>query len=216
MKKIAVILSGSGHKDGSEITEAVSTLIALRQNDAEPFCFAPNIDVEEINHLTGKPTGQKRNVLAEAARIARGQVQDLNSLVAKDFDGIIFIGGYGAAKNLSDWASKGAKATVNTDAERVIKSFYELSRPIGAICIAPHLVAKVLGSSHVELTIGNDKETAQEIEKTGAQHVECPVTDYITDRQHKVVTTPAYMYNTTPDKVFQGISGLVKEIVEMA
>ncbi len=217
MKHIAVVLSGCGHKDGAEITEAVSTIIALSQAGAKYEVFAPNFDFHPINHLTSHSDSEKlRNCLIEAARIARGEAKDLAALHQKNFDAVVFPGGFGAALHLSTWGHKGSKCQVHPEVERVIKEFHKSSKPIGAICIAPTLVAKVLGAENVTVTIGNDKEVADEIRKTGAQHVDCPVEDYITDRLHKVITTPAYMYDTEPHKVFKGISGLIKELVEMA
>lgn len=217
MKKIAVILSGSGYLDGSEITEAVSMLISLNQAGAEVSCFAPQMEFTAVNHLNGKNETEKRNVLTESARIARGEVQDLSKLQVADFDAIAFPGGYGAAKNLCNWAEKGAQCEVHPEVRRVILDFFNASKPIGAACIAPVLVAKVLGNKKVTLTIGNDKETAAEIAKTGAIHEDCPVDDYITDRETKVVTTPAYMYgDAKPHEVFKGIFGLAHELVEWA
>lgn len=217
MKHIAVILSGCGHRDGSEITEAVSTLIALSQHGVKYQIFAPNLEFQPTNHLTSEPGPEKtRNCLIESARIARGHIHDIKDLREEKFDAVIFPGGYGAALRLSNWAEKGAGCQVLPEVQRIVKEFHRASKPIGAICIAPTLIAKVLGSEKVTVTIGNNHEIAQEIKKTGALHVDCPVEDFITDRLHKVITTPAYMYETQPDKVFQGISGLVKELVEMA
>lgn len=217
MKKIAVILSGCGNKDGAEITEAVSLLISLSQNGAEYMCFAPSIEFEALNFISGEALGQKRNVLTEAARIARGNIQDLKNLDIKSYDALAFVGGFGAAKNLSDWAAKGSKCTVLPDVEKAIKAFHKETKPIAAICIAPVILAKVLGSERVTITVGDDKETIAEVLKTGAQHEVCPVDDYVTDRETKVITTPAYMYgNAKPHEIFKGISGLAKELVEMA
>jgi enhancing lycopene biosynthesis protein 2 len=217
MKKIAVVLSGCGYLDGAEITESVSLFIALNQAGAEVSCFAPDIELDEFDHISKSPTGSKRNVLKESARIARSEVKSLADLHAKDFDGLAFPGGFGAAKNLSNWAEKGAACEVNADVKRVILEFFEASKPIGACCIAPVLLAKVLGKKKVTLTIGDDAATAAEIQKTGAIHEECPVDDYITDRETKVVTTPAYMYgNAKPNEVFAGIFGLAHELVEWA
>lgn len=216
MKKIAVVLTGCGFKDGSEITEAISTLIAIGQYGAQYQCFAPQLTFTATNHLNGEPE-DTRNTLEESARIARGHIRPLSELSTDEFDAVIFPGGFGAALHLSDWAKQGSKASVLPEALRVVREFYQQSKPIGAICIAPTLIAKVLGDQEVTVTIGNDKETAQEIEKTGAIHENCEVTDYITDRAHKIVTTPAYMYDeATPFEVSQGINGLVKEVVEMA
>ncbi len=217
MKKIAVVLSGSGYLDGTEITEAISLFIALNQAGAEVSCFAPDIELAEVDHISQAPTGAKRNVLKESARIARSKVKSLAELHAKDFDGLAFPGGFGAAKNLCNWAEKGAACDVNAEVKRVILEFFEASKPIGACCIAPVLLAKVLGKKKVTLTIGDDAATAAEIQKTGAQHEECPVDDYITDRETKVVTTPAYMYgDAKPNEVFAGIFGLAHELVEWA
>jgi enhancing lycopene biosynthesis protein 2 len=217
LKKVAVILSGCGNKDGAEITEAVSLLIALSQNGAEYMCFAPSVEFEALNFINGEALGQKRNVLTEAARIARGQIQDLQTLDVKKYDALAFVGGYGAAKNLSDWAFKGSKCTVLPDVEKAIKTFHNETKPIAAICISPVILAKVLGPQHVTITVGDDKETIAEILKTGALHEVCPVDDYVTDRETKVITTPAYMYgNAKPHEIFKGISGLAKELVEMA
>ncbi|HEY1080524.1 MAG TPA: isoprenoid biosynthesis glyoxalase ElbB [Bdellovibrio sp.] len=217
MKKIAVVLSGCGFLDGSEITEAVSLLIALHQAGAEVSCFAPNIEVPAMNHATKKPIAEKRNILEESARIARGTIHSLDTLKVSDFDALAFPGGYGAAKNLSNWAEKGAKCDVLPDVKRVILDFYNDSKPIAACCIAPVLLARVLGDKNVTLTIGNDAGTASEIKKTGAVHEECPVDDYISDREGKIVTTPAYMYDDAkPHEVFKGIVGLAHELVEWA
>lgn len=215
MKRIAVILSGCGFKDGAEITEAVSTLITLSQLGAEYRVFAPSVDFEATNHCTGE-TGQKRNVLTESARIARGEIKDLASLQVKDFDAVVFPGGYGAALRLCSWGKEGANCSVLPDVERVLKGFYSDGKPIGALCIAPALVARVLGEKGVTVTIGNDKATAEEIEKTGARHENCGVEDFVSDREHKIITTPAYMYEEKPHKVFAGIQKAIKELVEMS
>lgn len=217
MKKIAVVLSGCGHLDGSEITESVSLLIALHQAGADVSCFAPDIEIPVTNHVDGNTQTEKRRLLVEAARIARGNIQSLDKLQMKDFDALAFPGGYGAAKNLSNWAEKGAKCDVNPDVKRVILEFHGASKPIAACCIAPVLLARVLGDKKVTVTIGEDPETAAEIKKTGAQHEDCPVDDYITDREGKIVTTPAYMYgDAKPNEVFKGIFGLAHELVEWA
>ncbi|HEY8271758.1 MAG TPA: isoprenoid biosynthesis glyoxalase ElbB [Pseudobdellovibrionaceae bacterium] len=217
MRKIAVILSGCGNKDGAELTEAISLLISLSQNGAEYRCFAPNIEFNALDFIKNEPLGTKRNALTEAARITRGEIQDLKNLEVSKYDALAFVGGYGAAKNLSNWAEKGAQCTVLPEVEKAIIDFHAASKPIAAICIAPVLIAKVLGSEKVTVTVGDDKETIAKILKTGAQHEICPVDDYVTDRETKVITTPAYMYdNAKPHEIFKGISALAKELVEMA
>lgn len=216
MKKVAVVLSGCGFLDGAEITESVSTLIALSELGAEYACFAPEMRVPTVAHYGQDAAAETRNTLVEAARIARGRISSLAELQATGFDAIVFPGGYGAAKNLSNWAEAGAGANVHPEVERVIREFHKADKPIGVICIAPTLVAKILGEKGVSLTIGNETETAAEIEKTGAQHVKCAVDDYVSDRDHKVLSTPAYMYEAKPHQVFTGIRKMLRELVEMA
>ena len=198
-KKIAIVLSGCGHTDGTEITEAVSLIIALSSYGAELTFFAPEKQMQD------------------SARITRGQIVDLKNLNAQDFDGLAFPGGYGAAKYLCDWASKQSQCSIHPQVEKAILDFFQQSKPIAAICIAPVLIAKVLGHRHVEITLGTDPGIMKEAGKTGAHLVECPTTDFITDRSHKIVSTPAYMDDhANPHHVFLGISGLVKEFIEMA
>lgn len=217
MKKIALILSGCGFKDGSEITETVSALISLHQHKVDVTYYAPDKTITCVDHLENGSNGGERNILHESARITRGRVEPLANLDPKDYDGVVLPGGFGAALHLSTWAEEGPDCQVLPDIVRIIQGFHSQSKPIGAICIAPVLVAKVLGDKGVTLTIGNDADTATQIEKTGAHHENCSVTDYITDREHKVVSTPAYMFDQArPDEIFAGVNGLVKELVEMA
>jgi enhancing lycopene biosynthesis protein 2 len=217
MKKVAVILSGCGFLDGAEITEAISTLIAIGQNGAAYEVFAPNKEVAETNHLTQKPTGQKRNVLQEAARIARGEIQPLEQLKAKDFDALAFPGGFGAALHLCDFGEKGSGGNIDPQVARIVKEFSESHKPIAAICIAPAIMALALGTKGVNVTIGEDAGTASELEKTGAKHQNCAVEQYVVDHSNKVITTPAYMYGSArPHQIFAGVSGAIAELIKMA
>ncbi len=216
MKRVAMILSGSGYLDGTEITEAVSLMIELSRHGAQVEFFAPDEMKPATNHLDKSITTDNRSVLAESARISRSSITALDSLVAKDFDALVLPGGFGAATVLCDWASKGAACSVLPLVSKSIQDFYKLQKPIGACCIAPVLLAKTLGSHKVQLTIGNDPETNQEIRKTGAHPIDCPVDDFVTDRDHRVITTPAYMYDAKPHEVFLGISKMVSELIEMA
>ena len=217
MKKVAVILSGCGFLDGAEITEAISTLIAIGQNGASYKVFAPNRDVAETNHLTQKPTGQKRNALQESARIARGDVQPLENLKATDFDALAFPGGYGAALHLCNFAEKGSGGQIDPQVARVVKEFNDSHKPIGVVCISPAIVALVLDNKGVNVTRGEDAGTASELEKTGAKHQNCAVEKYVVDHSNKVITTPAYMYGTAkPHQIFEGVSGAISELIKMA
>lgn len=215
-KKIAIILSGCGNKDGTEITEAVSLIVNLSMAGAEMQFFAPNSEFIPKNFLTDEQMPERRNIMVEASRISRSQMRDLCSLNPNEFDGLAFPGGFGAALHLSNWGQEKSKCQVHPHVEKAIQEFYKQSKPIAAICIAPALIARVLGSRGVTVTLGTNLDDAKEIEKTGAQHVDCPSTDYITDREHKVISTPAYMHSAKPHEIFEGISGLVKEFIEMA
>lgn len=216
MKKIAVVLSGCGNKDGSEIQEAVSLIVCLSQLGASISYFAPNIDFTPKNFLTDKPLSEKRNVMVESSRISRSEIHDLKELQVADFDAIALPGGFGAALNLSTWANEGSRCKVNPDLEKALIEFHRQSKPIGAICIAPAIIARVLGHERITVTIGDDSETAAEIKKTGAYHESCPVDDFVTDRHHKIITTPAYMYDAKPHEIFLGISRMCAELIEMA
>lgn len=216
MKKIGVVLSGCGVYDGSEIQEAVFSLLAIDRLGFQAVCMAPNVELSVINHLTTRETGEKRNVLAESARIARGNIRDVKEVKAVELDAIFFPGGFGAAKNLCTFAMKGAAATVNPDVARLLQEMAAAGKPIGAVCIAPAFIAAVLGKEYTPtVTIGNEADTAAEINKTGAIHQDCPVTEFVVDRKNKLVTSPAYMLAERITEVFEGIDKCVSEVVKL-
>jgi enhancing lycopene biosynthesis protein 2 len=219
MPRIAVCLSGCGVFDGSEIHESVLTLLALDQAGAKYMCCAPDVDQPTvINHLTRKPVpSERRNVLVEAARIARGEIQNLANVRAVDIDALILPGGFGAAKNLSSFATDGPGCTVHPEVERLVGEMLDAGKPVGAICIAPATLARILGKRGLsaEVTIGTDPQTAGAIEQMGVRHKSCPCTSFVVDSAHRVVTTPAYMLGKGPAEVFEGISGLVGEILRL-
>lgn len=216
MKKIGVVLSGCGVRDGSEIHEAVFTLLAIDRQGAEAVCMAPNSDFPVTDHLAMQESGEKRNALVESARIARGNIRDIAEVKAGELDAIIFPGGFGAAKNLCDFAMMGAAAAVHPQVSRLLKEMAAAGKPIGAICIAPVLIAAVLGKeSAPTLTIGNDAGTASEIEKTGAKHQDCPVTEFVVDAKNKLVSTPAYMLANRISEAYEGIDKCVREVIKL-
>lgn len=215
-KKIGVVLSGCGVFDGSEIHEAVITLLEIDRNGAEAVCMAPDMDLSEVDHLAGKETGAKRNVLVESARIARGKIRNVKDVKADELDALIFPGGFGAAKNLCNFAVKGADATVHPEVARLTLEMVSARKPIGAICIAPALVAATLGKKCApKLTIGNDAGTASAIAQTGSSHVDCPVSEFVIDRENKIVSTPAYMLAGCISDAATGIEKTVKAVIEM-
>jgi enhancing lycopene biosynthesis protein 2 len=216
MKKIGVVLSGCGVRDGSEIHESVCALLAIDQAGCESVCMAPDADFAVTDHLTMQETGEKRNILVESARIARGNIRNIKDMNAADLDAVVLPGGFGAAKNLCDFAVKGAAASVHPEVARLLKEMAAAGKPIGAICIAPVLIAAVLGREYTTtLTIGNDAGTAAEINKTGAIHQECPVTGLVVDRKNKLVSTPAYMLATRISEAYEGIEKCVKEVIKL-
>ena len=216
MKKIGVVLSGCGVRDGSEIHEAVFTLLAIDRQGCEAVCMAPDANFPVTNHLTMQESGERRNALVESARIARGNIRDIRDVKAAELDAIIFPGGFGAAKNLCDFAMKGAGASVHPEVSRLLKEMATAKKPIGAVCIAPTIIAAVLGKEYsTTVTIGNDAGTAAEIEKTGAKHQECPVTEFVVDQKNKLVTSPAYMLANRISEVYEGIDKCVKEVIKL-
>ncbi|MCG8311671.1 MAG: isoprenoid biosynthesis glyoxalase ElbB [Pseudomonadales bacterium] len=214
--KVAVILAGCGVYDGSEIYESTLTLLALDQAGVAYQCMAPNIDqMHVINHLTGEESGETRNVLVEAARLARGNIIDLAQANADDYDALIIPGGFGAAKNLSTFAVDGTSMKVNADVVALVKATHEQGKPVGLICIAPAMSPLLFGEG-VECTIGNDADTAAAINALGGSHQECPVDECIVDNAKKVVTTPAYMLAGSISEAASGINKLVKEVLALA
>lgn len=214
-KNIAVILSGCGVYDGTEIHESVITLLRLSQRGAHVQCFAPNIaQLHVINHLTGEEMPESRNVLVESARIARGEIKDIREAKVEGFDALIVPGGFGAAKNLSSFATEGAACSVQADVLALAEAFAEAGKPIGLMCISPAIAAKIYGPG-VICTIGKDAETAAAIEKMGATHQECEVSDIVEDKARKLVSTPAYMLAQSISEAASGINKMVDRVLEL-
>jgi enhancing lycopene biosynthesis protein 2 len=217
MKKVAVILCGSGFKDGSEIRESVAVLWGLSRVGAQVQCFAPDRpQADVINCLTGKPVpGETRNMLTEASRIARGEILPLTQLRASQFDAVVIPGGFGVAKNLCTFASEGSHGKVLQEFKDILFQFYEAHKPIGAVCIAPAAVAMAFPDKHFEMTVGAASEAAQEIEKLGHKHILTQASECHVDRAHKIVTTAAYMCEAPIHEIFEGIRKLTEEICKL-
>ena len=212
-KTAAIILSGCGVYDGSEIHEAVITLLNLQRRNVRVRFFAPDIAQNgTVNHLDGTPQ-QARNVLAESARIARGDIAPLSEFSADDFDMLLFPGGFGAAKNLSDFAAKGADMSVLPQVDSAVKSMLAAGKPLGFVCIAPVIAAKSVGGG-VKLTIGNDAQTAAAVEKLGAKHVECPADGFVADKEKNVFSTPAYMLANNTVAIDAGVGAMIGAMLE--
>ena len=213
-KKIAVILSGCGHQDGAEIHEATLTLWAIHKHGADYQCFAPDIKQHHVlNHITGQEMAEQRNVLIESARIARGNILDLAGFNADTVDGLIIPGGFGAAKNLCTYAFDGPDCSVNKDVEMAVKTMHAEGKPIGALCIAPVILARLLGN--VELTIGQDETTAENLTRMGSRHTTALQGEITVDTDNKLVTTPCYMLDSRVDQIGQGADNLVKALLEL-
>ncbi len=217
-KRVGLILSGCGVFDGSEIHEAVCTMLALDRAGAETVCLAPDRgQAAVVNHLTQTPQGEPRNVLVESARIARGKIRDVAGARAEELDAVILPGGFGAVKNLSTFAADGPRASVDPGVERLLREMHRLGKPVGALCIAPAVVAAVLGkAAHPEITVGTDAGTGKQLEAMGARHVPTPVSDVVVDRKNKVVTTSCYMLATRISQVADGAEKAVRALLELA
>lgn len=212
-KKIAVVLSGNGVYDGSEIHEATLTMLAIARQGASYELFAPNIDqAHVINHLTGEEMPGTRNVLIESARIARGKIADLKTYDASQFVALVFPGGFGAAKNLCSFAFDGPNCTVNKDVENAIRQTVSEGKPIGALCIAPAVITRIL--KDVKVTIGNDSGTAGAIEKMGGTHTNATHGEVVFDQKYKVYTTPCYMLDATIDQIADGAENIIQAILK--
>ena len=217
-KRVGVILAGSGYLDGAEIQEATLTLLSLDRRGAKVTAMAPNVpQMHVVDHVAGSPhAAEARNVLEESARITRGEIVDVKGVKASDLDALILPGGYGVAKNLCTFATEGVNLTVNPDVERLVRDMANAGKPLGFLCIAPVIAAKVLGDRKVKITIGNDPGTAAAINALGAVHVDSPVDQAVVDEKNKVVTTPAYMLGPSIAPVAAGIERLVDKVLEMA
>jgi enhancing lycopene biosynthesis protein 2 len=211
---IGVVLSGCGNMDGAEIHESVLTLWAIHKNGADYQCFAPDIPQHHVlNFITGQETGEKRNVLVESARIARGDIKNLREFDADALDAIIFPGGLGAAKNLSTFAFDGPHCAVNAEVERVVKDMAALGKPIGALCIAPAVIAKILGA--VEVTVGQDPGASQAVAQMGAVVKKTSHGEIVVDTQNRIVSTPCYMLDARVDQIGEGADNLVQAVIEL-
>ncbi len=218
MARVGVILSGCGVFDGSEIHEAVLTLLALDRAGVQYQCLAPNKpQTDVVNHLTKQPvSGETRNVLVESARIARGNIKDLATVAPEEFDAVVLPGGYGAAKNLCDYAAQGAKCQLDPAVQKFLAAAHKAGKVIGAICISPVLIARAFGKgNNPKITIGTDPDTANHIEAMGAEHISCPVDDFVVDADARIVTTPAYMLARSIKEAADGIERLVHEVVKL-
>jgi enhancing lycopene biosynthesis protein 2 len=217
MKQIGVILAGCGIYDGSETHEAVLTLLSIDNAGATAVCFAPDIEqYQVIDHRTGEVVpDERRNVLVESARLVRGKVFDLTTIDSSKLDALILPGGYGAAKNLCDYALRGTDFEVLPSVASAIAAFRREDKPIGFICVAPVIAARIFGSEHVELTIGNNRKTADDIESFGARNIEKGAEEIVVSSTGKIVSTPAYMIGTSIRHVAKGIDALVRKVIEL-
>lgn len=213
-RNIAVILAGCGVFDGSEIHEATLSLLAIARQGAQYQIFAPDRDqAHVINHYTGETTNEQRNILVESARIARGQISPLTNLNLNEFDAILFPGGFGVAKNLCTLAFEGASCSVLPEVEQLIHSAVQAGKPIGALCIAPAMMAKVLEGAQV--TIGQDAGTIQAINAMGGKHIETNHAEIVIDKQYRLVSTPCYMLDANIEQIADGAHNLVTALLDM-
>lgn len=213
-KKFAIVLAGCGVYDGAEIHEATLTMLAISRQNAEYQCFAPDIDqAHVVNHLTGNEMNEKRNVLVESARIARGNILSLADFNSADYDAIIFPGGFGVAKNLCSFAFDGSDCSVNSDVQKAVTEMFRAGKPIGALCISPVLISRIIGGA--EVTIGNDPSTASAVETMGGKHIEANHGEVVVDKRNRIVTTPCYMLDANISQIADGADNIVRTILGM-
>lgn len=217
MAKVGILLAGCGVYDGSEIHETVISMLALDRAGLQVQCLAPSMkQMHVMDHLRGEEQEEERNVLVESARIARGEVLSLADAKVADFDALVIPGGFGVAKNLCDFATKGAECSVNPQVESFVLGMVEAGKPIAALCIAPALVARILGGAgkKVKVTIGNDADVAAKINAMGAEHVECEVGDCMVDQEFNVLSTPAYMRASCISEAAAGIEKTISTLAD--
>lgn len=212
---IAIILSGCGNRDGSELQETLSLMLAIDRQQWAYQCFAPEGDYEVVSHLDGAATGEVRDLMSESARVARGNVKPLTDYNPAHYSALALPGGMGAARNLSTYAFEGVDMTVRPDVEKAILDTYRLHKPILAMCIAPMVLAKVLGHEGITLTLGHECPAARHAVALGAKHQVCDPVEVCVDAQHNVYTTPAYMVGTHISQIFDGAANLIKALPSM-
>lgn len=218
MKNVGVVLAGCGYLDGAEIYESTLTLLFLDRANVPYQCLAPDMpQMHVVNHVTGKETGERRDVLIEASRIARGKIEPLSDDWIPKLDAVIFPGGFGAAKNFTDYPVKGDQCTIQPQIESFMRKILAANKPIGLLCIAPLVLARALKGTniHPQITVGAESGAARSVEVFGSRHVVCPVTEVVVDRELKIVTTPAYMYDARIADVAQGIEKLVRAVLSL-
>ena len=218
--KFAVILAGCGSFDGSEIHETTLGLLAIDEQGGSYDCYAPNQEQgRTLNFYTKEVVATKgqagnRNILEEGGRIARGNIKPISELNIADYDAIIFPGGMGTVYNWCDYAEKGVNCTVLPEIAQAMETAYLSGKWVGAMCIAPVIVAKVLGKYGVHITIGNDPQTASNVIQMGAIHEERTATQACIDKEHHIATTPCYMLAKSIKEIYAGNTALIKGIID--
>lgn len=217
MPKVGVIYSGCGMMDGTEISEAVLTMLYLERGHASVVYMAPNApQADVIDHAANKPSDETRNVLSESARISRGNIVDIAKVKASDLDVLVIVGGLGSVKNLSDFLAKGKDCAVNADFARLVKDMHAAKKPIGSMCLASANLAKVLGKQKITITIGGASNFVGQIEAMGAIHQVCAVGDIVVDEKNRIVTTPAMMLGPSTADIDVGIGKMIEKVLSMA
>jgi enhancing lycopene biosynthesis protein 2 len=216
-KKVAVILSGCGVYDGSEIHEAMATLLALENHGFETYCFAPDVDqMHVVDHIKGTPMpDEKRNVLTESARIARGKIEALDATKMAEMDALVLPGGYGAAKNLCNYAVAGTEMEINEQVLKAIQSIHDAGKPIVSLCISPVILAKIFNEHEPLLTVGGYGDDAKNVEAMGARHQVTAHEEYVVDKDLKIITTPCYMMDATVGQIFRGVDKAIAQLEKM-
>lgn len=216
-KNIAVLLGGCGTFDGSEIQESVLTLLSIKQCEVNYQCFSIDEPQHHVTDHNSKSVDNNtiRNMLIESARIARGDIKNISELLVDQYDALIIPGGFGVAHNFCDFAIKGKDFSVRSDIARICLEFTKAEKPVGFICIAPVMIAKIYCGFNVKMTIGNDTQVADIITSMGMKHVNTMVDEICIDEKYKIVSTSAYMLAENIAQVYDGIFKLVSAVVKL-
>jgi len=224
--KIGVLLSGAGVYDGAEIQEAVLTLLEIERMGYEPVCIGINAQQHHvINHLNGQEQVQARNMLEEAARIARGQITEISSVVPAELDALVIPGGFGSAKNFSTWAFDGPEASIRSDVKLLLVNMYNVGKPIVALCVSPVLLALALEGIHPAptLTIGSTQEASpyqisafqEGLQAKGIRTTDCSINEICIDATNRIITAPCYMLEATLPELQSNIAQALKALKEL-
>jgi enhancing lycopene biosynthesis protein 2 len=224
--KIGVLLSGCGVYDGAEIQETVFALLAIEELGAEAICLSVNKNQHHVvNHLTGEEMPESRNMLVEAARIARGAVHDISTFDNTQIDALVIPGGFGSAKNFTTWAFEGPNGSILPEIKELIQQCISDKKPIAALCVSPVIVGLALNQSDLQatMTLGTDKEKSpyeinafsSGLSQTGVQVEMKTIREIALDEKLKIVSAPCYMMDASIVEIRTNIQQAMQALIQL-